>query len=401
MLALYRFFRAELDAQAPNPGAHCIAITDPGTPLERLAADDRFRRTFLNAPDIGGRFSALSLFGLVPAALIGVDIGRLLDRAAAMAAACGLGIAAADNPALRLGAALGGYARAGRDKVTLVLSPPIRALGAWLEQLLTESTGKQSRGLIVVNEEPLGTPEVYGGDRLFVSLSLGPDPDLADRLAALQAAGHPVVHLPLTDRVDVGGEFFRWELATAAAGMLLQVNPFDEPNVAQAKDATLAALTVFKQRGRLPEQPADSPDEVARVLAEARPGDYIALLAYVTPTPATAAALARLRLLLRDRTGLATTIGYGPRYLHSTGQLHKGGPPTAILLVLASEDTEDLAIPGEPYGFATLKMAQALGDLSTLRAAHRRALWLPSPGSVVETLERLGTILESKLGRRP
>ncbi|HET9490212.1 MAG TPA: hypothetical protein VFR64_10725 [Methylomirabilota bacterium] len=250
MLALYRFFRAELDAQVPNPGAHCIAITDPGTPLERLAADDRFRRTFLNAPDIGGRFSALSLFGLVPAALIGVEIGRLLDRAATMAAACGPGIAAADNPALRLGAALGGNARAGRDKVTLVLSPPIRALGAWLEQLLTESTGKQGRGLIVVNEEPLGTPEVYGGDRLFVALSLGPDPDLAGRLAALQAAGHPVVHLPLTDRVDVGGEFFRWELATAVAGVLLRSWLLELTADVLATDPELSAWVEDSGEGR-------------------------------------------------------------------------------------------------------------------------------------------------------
>jgi RpiB/LacA/LacB family sugar-phosphate isomerase len=400
MLTLYRFFRAELEARGSDPGAHCVAITDPGTALARLAAEQRFRRTFLNPADIGGRFSALSLFGLVPAALIGVDLDRLLERAAAMAAACGPGIAAADNPGLRLGAALGGFALAGRDKVTLVLSEPIRALGAWLEQLLTESTGKRGRGLVVVHEEPLGPPEVYGPDRLFVALTLAPDPELARQLAALQAAGHPVVQLGLGDRADLGGEFFRWQLATAAAGALLEVNPFDEPNVAQAKAATLAALATFTERGRLPEWPADGVDEIVRVLGQARPGDYIALLAYVTPSAPTAAALARLRLLLRDRTGLATTLGYGPRYLHSTGQLHKGGPPTPILLMLASEDTDELPIPGERYGFATLKLAQALGDLATLRAAHRRALWLPGRGSTVEAIEQLTTALDRHLPRR-
>ncbi len=397
MLALYRFFRAELEGQVANPGAHFVAITDPGTPLARLAAEGRFRRTFLNPADIGGRFSALSLFGLVPAALLGVDLERLLERAAAMAAACRPELAAADNAGLRLGAALGGFALAGRDKVTLVISEPIRALGAWLEQLLTESTGKQGRGLVVVDDEPLGPPEAYGPDRLFVALTLGADPELTRRLRPLQAAGHPVIRLPLAEQTDLGGEFFRWELATAAASALLEVNPFDEPNVAQAKDATQAALATFKERGRLPEWPADSIDEVVRVISQAQPGDYVALLAYVTPTPATAAALARLRLLLRDGTGLATTVGYGPRYLHSTGQLHKGGPPTPVLLVIASEDAEELPIPSERYGFATLKLAQALGDLATLRAAHRRALWVPVRGSIVEALERLTGALERNL----
>jgi len=400
MLALYRFFRAELGAQVASPGVHFVAITDRDTPLARLAAEGRFRRTFLNPADIGGRFSALSLFGLVPAALIGADLERLLERAAAMAAACGPGITAADNPGLRLGAALGGFALAGRDKVTLVLSEPIRALGAWLEQLLTESTGKQGRGLVVVHEEPLGPPEAYGPDRLFVALTLGADPELARRLGPLQTAGHPVIMLSLADRADLGGEFFRWEFATAVAGALLEVNPFDEPNVAQAKDATQAALATFKERGRLPEWPIDGIDEVVRVISQAQPGDYIALLAYVTPTTATAAALARLRLLLRDGTGLATTVGYGPRYLHSTGQLHKGGPPTPILVILASEDAEDLPIPGERYGFATLKLAQALGDLATLRAAHRRALWVPVRGSVVEAVERLSAALGPNLRRQ-
>jgi RpiB/LacA/LacB family sugar-phosphate isomerase len=397
MLTLYRFFRAEVERETKRPGAHFVAITDAGTPLERLATEGRFRHAFLNAADIGGRFSALSLFGLVPGALLGVDLGRLLDRAAAMAATCAPTAPIAGNPALRLGAVLAGWAASGRDKVTLVLSPAIRTLGAWLEQLLTESTGKQGRGLIVVNDGPVGPPQVYGDDRVFVALTLGADPLLEQSLAPLAAAGHPVVQLRLADRLDVGAEFFRWELATAVAGALLEVNPFDEPNVAQAKDATQAALATFKERGRLPDWPADSPEDLVRTLRQARPGDYVAFLAYLTPDAATTAALDRLRTLVRDRTRLATTIGYGPRYLHSTGQLHKGGPATPILVLLTSENGPDVPIPGERYGFATLKMAQALGDLATLRAAHHRTLWLPVHGRADEMIDRLHATLAYNL----
>ncbi len=398
MLALYRFFRAELEARVAPLGSHFIAITDPGSPLARLAAEGGFRRTFLNPPDIGGRFSALSLFGLVPGALLGAPLDRLLDRAAGMAAACGATVPAAENPGLRLGAALGGFAAVGRDKITLLLSEPLRAFGAWLEQLVTESTGKAGRGLVVVNDEPPGAPEVYGADRLFVAVTLGADPALQRALTPLGAAGHPIVRLRLADRLDLGAEFFRWELATAAAGALLEVNPFDEPDVARAKDATQAALAAFKERGRLPEWPADDVEDLARVLRQARPGDYVALLAYLTPEPATTAALGRLRLLVRDRLRLATAVGYGPRYLHSTGQLHKGGPPTPILVILASDDADDLPIPGERYGFATLKLAQALGDLATLRAVQRRALWLPVRGEPVEAIDRLTATLAQNLG---
>jgi RpiB/LacA/LacB family sugar-phosphate isomerase len=397
MMALYRFFRAEVDRQVERPGEHFVAITDAGTPLEHLAAEARFRRTFVNAADIGGRFSALSYFGLVPGALAGIDVGRLLERAVAMAAACGSAVPPRDNPALRLGAVLGGLAGAGRDKVTLVLSERVRALGAWLEQLLTESTGKQGRGLIVVHEEAPGPPAAYGDDRVFVGLALGGDAAVDHALAPLGAAGQPVARLALADAYDIGAEFFRWELATAAAGFLLDINPFDEPNVAQAKDATQSALATFKERGRLPEWPADSAEDVARVLRQARPGDYVAILAYLTPEPATTAALQALRMLVRDRTRLATTVGYGPRYLHSTGQLHKGGPPTPIVLMFAADEGDSLPIPGERYGFGTLKMAQALGDLATLRAAQRRALWLPVQSPAPQAIDRLRLTLERTL----
>jgi hypothetical protein len=298
-----------------------------------------------------------------------------------------------ENPGLHLGATLAGLAQAGRDKVTLLLSPGIRALGAWLEQLLTESTGKQGRGLIVVNEEPLGPPDVYGNDRVFVAMGLDGDPALEAAAASLAAAGHPVVRHGLEDPYDVGAEFFRWEVATAGAGAVLGLNPFDEPNVAQAKDATSGALARFLETGRLPEWPMDTVDELARVLRAARPGDYVALLAYLTPTPETTAALQRLRTVVRDRRHLATTAGYGPRYLHSTGQLHKGGPPSPILVIFTAAH-EDLAIPGERYGFATLEMAQALGDLATLRAAQRRVLWLPLDGRPSEALARIASALE-------
>jgi hypothetical protein len=333
----------------------------------------------------------------VPAALIGVDCRTLLDRANAMALKCGPSVPVTENPALGLGAVLGGLAASGRDKVTLVLSEPISSLGAWLEQLLTESTGKQGRGLIVINDEPLGPPAVYGHDRVFVAMTLSGDTKMDTALAALEAAGHPVVRVSLTDRFDLGGEFFRWELATAAAGVLLDINPFDEPNVSQAKEATQEALAVFKERGRLPEWPHDTVETVSQALIQARSGDYVALLAYLTPEPTTTAALATLRRLVRDRLRLATTVGYGPRYLHSTGQLHKGGPPTPILVLLAPDDGEELPIPGERFGFRTLKLAQALGDLATLRAAQRRVFWLPVHGAAPDAIGHLTDALASRL----
>ncbi|HYE93295.1 MAG TPA: RpiB/LacA/LacB family sugar-phosphate isomerase [Terriglobales bacterium] len=396
MLTLYRFFRAELEREGPRAGAHFVAITDPGTPLQKLAAESGFRRTFVNEPRIGGRFSALSFFGLVPAALIGVDVARLIERAAAMGARSGPAVPAAASPGLRLGATLAAFAQAGRDKVTLLLSPGVQALGAWLEQLITESTGKLGKGLIVVNDEPAGPPAVYGADRVFVTVQLGKDPQLEAAGAALEAAGHPVVRLTLDDAYDVGAEFMRWEIATAAAGIILGLNPFDEPNVAQAKEATNAALARFLETGRLPEWPTESVGDLARVLAEARPGDYVGLLAYLTPRDETTAALQQVRVLLRDRTRLATTVGYGPRYLHSTGQLHKGGPPTPILVIFTTTH-DDIPIPGERYGFATLEMAQALGDLATLRAAQRRVLWIPLDGAPAEALGRVRASLEKEL----
>src|SRR5262245_59016658 len=389
MLTLYKFFRAELERRVDTPGAHFVAITDPGTPLERLAVDARFRRTFLNDSRIGGRYSALSYFGLVPAALLGIDVAALLERAERMASRCAASVPVRENPGVQLGALLGALARAGRDTLTRVPIGPIASLGAGLEQLITESTGKQSRGVVVVNDEPRVAPTLYGSDRVFVSLTVAGQPVPESWLGALEDAGHPVVRLELADRFDLGAEMFRWEMATGLVGVVLALNPFDEPNVAQAKDATQAALATFKERGALPEWPIDRVEEVARTLQQARGGDYVALLAYVMPSPEMTAALQALRTLVIERTQLATTLGDGPRYLHSTGQLHKGGPPTPILLLFMAEDAEDLAIPGESFGFSALKSAQALGDLATLRAAHRRAFLLRLDGRPVEALQRL------------
>jgi RpiB/LacA/LacB family sugar-phosphate isomerase len=397
MLALYKFFRARLEKHVASPGRHFVAITDPGTPLERLAADGAFRRAFFNDPRIGGRYSALSYFGLVPAALLGIDVRAMLDRADAMARRCAASVPSPDNPGLLLGAILGGLGATGRDKVTLALSEPIVSFGAWVEQLITESTGKLGKGLVVVNEEPRAPVTAYGSDRVFVSLALpghGPDETW---LGGLERAGHPVVRLTLADRFDVGAEFFRWEFATATAGAVLGINPFDEPNVAQAKDATQAALASFKDSGALPEWPIDRVEDVARALAQARPGDYVALLPYLTATPETTAALQALRALVLERTRLATTLGVGPRYLHSTGQIHKGGPPTPIALLFTGPDAEDAAIPGESYGFSVLKSAQALGDLATLRAAQRRAFLLRVDGRPADAIGRLTAALAKLL----
>jgi len=412
-LAFYRFFRARVEQAVPKAGSQFIAITDPGTPLEQLAKAEHFRRVFLNPPTIGGRYSAISYFGCVPAALIGVDLNRVLEATEAMVSRCGAGVPARENPGVILGAALGALAKAGRDKVTLVLSPGVRAFGGWVEQLLAESTGKNGRGLVPVDGEPLGAPAVYGTDRCFVVVALEGDTQLDGRLAELRAASHPVFRIALTDAFDLGAEFFRWEVATAAAGALLEVNPFDEPHVQEAKDNTAKLLEAYRSGGEPSDgpaaceaegvslftdpgiQPASVADGLAAHLARARPGDYLALLAYLPPGDDVSARLQALRTLLRDRLKIATTVGYGPRYLHSTGQLHKGGPDTGLFIQITWEDPEDLAVPGEPYSFAVLKRAQALGDLRALRDRGRRVIRLHLNRSPADALERLTGMVAS------
>jgi glucose-6-phosphate isomerase len=342
-------------------GSRFVAITDPGTPLADLAADRGFREVFLSPPDIGGRYSALSLFGLVPAALIGADLEGLLDSAEEMGARCGPDAPAADSPGLWLGAALGEAALAGRDKLTLVLPEEVSALGFWIEQLIAESTGKEGKGILPVEGEVLGGPEVYGPDRVFVCLGD------AGFLTDLEDHGHPVLVLPHTDRMDLGAQMFEWEFATAVAGAVLGIHPFDQPDVGSAKEATRRALE---------EAPGERPDrgDLAILLGSARPGSYLAIQAYLPRAEDVAARLQAARMRLRDRLSIATTMGFGPRFLHSTGQLHKGGPNTGLFVQVLEPPAQDVPIPGQPYTFARLLGAQADGDIRALRDRERRVV---------------------------
>ncbi len=342
--------------KAPD-GARFAAITDEGTPLDAVARERGFRRVFHGHPEIGGRYSALSAFGMAPAALVGADVAQLSMRAQEMFEACRRTVPA-ENPGALLGAVLGEAALAGRDKLTLVFPSELRGFGIWVEQLLSESLGKEGTGIVPVEGEPLASPEVYGADRVFVALGEH------EGLDAIEAAGHPVIRLPYSDPTQLPAEFARWEIATAIAGHVLGVHPFDQPNVQAAKDATARVLA----------DPAPLPATLplADVLASLRPGDYLALLAWLPRTPGHAATLQDLRLRVRDRYGVATTAGFGPRYLHSTGQLHKGGPSSGAFIQIVQDDPADLPVPGKPYTFAQLKAAQAQGDLEALVARGRR-----------------------------
>ncbi|HET7789675.1 MAG TPA: bifunctional transaldolase/phosoglucose isomerase [Gemmatimonadales bacterium] len=354
-------------------GEQFVAITDPGTPLAGLAADRKFRRAFLNPADIGGRYSALSYFGLVPAALLGLDVAKLLHRAHRMTEACAAFVAGYQNPAAWLGAILAEAALGGRNKATFVLSPGIASFGLWVEQLLAESTGKEGKGVLPVAGEPLGAPEVYGADRVFISIALADERDqkIDGQLGALAAAGHPVVRLVLDDRYDIGAEFFRWEFATAVLCSILRINAFDQPNVAESKQNTKNVLAKKE-----PPAAAATAQELDRFYAGVKPGDYVALMAYLPPTPDSDRRLAGIQRTLRDRLKVAVTLGYGPRFLHSTGQFHKGGPPVGNFLQITDRAPDDLPIPGEPFTFGTLETAQAEGDLRALRSRGRPALRL-------------------------
>src|SRR5438876_1932513 len=374
-LSHYRYFWQ----QTGQKGGQFIAITDPGTSLADEASRRGFRRTFLNPPDIGGRYSALSYFGLVPAALGRVDVSGVLDRAATMVQACSPSVPAGENPGAWLGAVFAEAAKVGRDKITIVAPPAIQSFGVWAEQLIAESTGKEGKGLVPVADEALGTPQVYGNDRLFVRLAL-PGDDEPSALAALGKAGHPVVTLKLSDPLAIGAEFFRWEYAIAVAGAILGLNVFDQPNVQEAKDLTRKVLsegnppTVGEGIRWAGQQGATLDAAVQSLLGQARPGDYLALLAYIAPDEEHDRALNSIRLAIRDKHRVATTVGYGPRYLHSTGQLHKGGPNTGVFLQIVGDDVKDLEIPGERFTFGVLKQAQALGDFQALRNHGRRVL---------------------------
>jgi transaldolase/glucose-6-phosphate isomerase len=352
-----------------NAGKHFAAITDPGTSLEKLARDHGFLWIFSNPPDIGGRYSALSYFGLVPGALMGVNVAEMLERAVEMESACADSVAPEKNPGVWLGAVMGVLATKGRNKVTLIASPKVATFGYWVEQLLAESTGKEGKGLVPIEGEPLGKPEVYGKDRLFVYIRLDADPPNR-AVRALEKAGHPVVTLTMRDKLDLGGEFFRWEVATAIAGSILGIDAFDQPNVQESKDNTKKVLAGFKSKHKLPaaESVAASKAKsgIKSLLDRAKSGAYFATMAYTARTAGSESAIQAIRTAIRDSTGIATTAGYGPRFLHSTGQLHKGGPKTGLFLQIVQDDRKDVPIPGQPYSFSILKQAQSLGDLQSL-----------------------------------
>jgi transaldolase/glucose-6-phosphate isomerase len=380
-LSFFRYFWRRVGQTIGECRSRFVAITDPGTPLERLARERSFRRIFSATPDVGGRYSALTAFGLVPAALVGAPVPAVLDSAWRMAEASASCVAAALNPGLLLGAVLGELGQAGRDKITLVASPSLASFPSWLEQLIAESTGKDHKGLVPVADEPLAAPDRYQADRLFVSLELEADDRKAiDRqMSALGTTGHPVVRIRVGDRTDLGQEFFRWELAVAAAGAVLGIQPFNQPDVELAKQLARQAMAAPAGGGASVEEAiASRPDSLAPALTawltSVRPGDYLALQAYLAPSKEISALVEDLRAALRQRTLAATTLGYGPRFLHSTGQLHKGGPATGLFLQLVDEPAADIPVPETAYTFGQLIRAQAVGDYQALKQRGRRVL---------------------------
>ncbi|HEY3973231.1 MAG TPA: bifunctional transaldolase/phosoglucose isomerase [Candidatus Sulfotelmatobacter sp.] len=399
----YFFERTKQAVGAAKVGSQFVAITDPGSKMQQVAEADHFLHVFFGRPSIGGRYSALSNFGMVPAAAMGIDTRKFLDRAAEMVHACRSGVAAEQNPGAVLGIILGTAANAGRDKVTMITSPGISDLGAWLEQLLAESTGKVGKGIIPVDRESLGSPEVYGSDRVFVYVRLESAPDATqdEHVAAIEKAGHPVVRISMPDIYDLGAEFFRWEIATAVAGSIIGINAFNQPDVEASKVATRSLTTEYEKNGSLP---AESPvvedagiklftdeknaAELAKAargdnslagylkahLARIQAGDYFAVLGYIQMNAEHETALQAIRHLVRDKKRVATVLGFGPRFLHSTGQAYKGGPNSGVFLQITCDDSVELPVPGQKYTFGVVKAAQARGDFQVLADRGRRAM---------------------------
>ncbi len=411
--AFCEFFWAKMcETIGDAAGQHFIAITDPNSDLETLARDRNFLSVFYGLPEIGGRFSALSNFGMVPAALIGIDVRAFLRRAIAMGERCKM--PDDQNPGLLLGLILGELAKAGRDKVTLVTSPKLWDLGAWLEQLLAESTGKNGRGLIPVDLEEVATPDVYGEDRVFVYIRLKDNADAEQDagIENLRAANFPVVQIDVAGLLDLGAEFFRWEYATAVAGAVMNINPFDQPNVQESKNFTAQLTQAYEKEGMLPVQKpffvdgdvvvyADEANAqalgtikdldscIAGLLNQIRAGDYVALCAYLDMNEDTVAVLQALRHRIRNVYQVATTLGFGPRFLHSTGQLHKGGPNNVVVVQLMSDDATDVDIPGRAFSFGVLKQAQALGDARALSSQKRRAIRIHFKADIIAGIRRM------------
>ena len=421
----YFFAKVAAKVGADHAGKQFIAITDPGSSLEQRAKEQHFRRIFYGVPSIGGRYSVLSPFGLVPAAIAGLNIAELVKVSRSMIRSCGPDVPPAENPAVALGITLGVAAGRGRDKITMLASPALASFGAWVEQLFAESTGKQGKGLVPIDGEPLGRPEVYGDDRLFIDLALKGETDAEHeaKLKKLETAGHPVIRISQNSLPHIVQEFVRFEIATAVAGAVLGINPFDQPDVEASKIKTRDLTSAFEKSGELPrERPvcaeqalavftdeanaatlrkAGAGDNVASWLAahlaRITNGDYFALLAYVARNEQNTSALQNLRVAVRDRRHVATCLEFGPRFLHSTGQAYKGGPDSGVFLQITADDAEDLAIPGRRASFGVVKNAQARGDFEVLLERGRRALRVHLHGDVAAGLQALQTTFERAL----
>jgi transaldolase/glucose-6-phosphate isomerase len=424
--AFFRYFfqRTQQTVGVSNAASHFIAITDPGTTLEQEARETGFLRVFVNDPNIGGRYSALSYFGMVPAALAGYDLTTILDRAINAMHANAATVAPNAAPGVRFGAAIGALAKGGRDKLTIVAHPAVRAFGAWAEQLIAESTGKSGTGIVPVDGEPPGTVDAYGNDRVFVYVGAGlaGEPEsIAPWLAALEEAGHPVIRLAMSDALDIGEQFYLWEIATAAAGVVLGIDAFDQPNVQESKDNTKRLLADFAAEGRFSEAApalqttealvfplsgshtaslgADLPRAVAAITAQIKPGDYVAFNAYVPMNADDETLLQRIRTTVRDAVHVATTVGFGPRFLHSTGQLHKGGSNEGVFFQVTYDPPFDLPIPAM-VGFRTLQRSQALGDFESLDKRNRRGIRVHLTGDAKSGLAALASALEAAVSAK-
>ncbi|MXY77586.1 MAG: hypothetical protein F4Y40_11015 [Acidimicrobiia bacterium] len=397
-LSLFRYFWGEVSSVHDHPGERFVALTDPGSGLEALARERRFRRIFATPPDVGGRYSALTPFGLVPAALIGMDIESLQANAAAMADECGPDRPVVASPGLRLGAVMGESALAGRDKLTYICSPAVTAFGAWVEQLVAESTGKNGTGIVPVAGEPLGDPESYGQDRLFVFMALqGDEPPAWEEIRdGLRRRGHPMVGITLRHIDGLGAEMFRSEMAVASAGSILGINPFDQPDVQVAKDLARRAMSPEGLEGSVQETSSDSPRLAAALGAWAamiEPGDYVGIHAYLPMGGPAAPVLESLVPLLRDRYRVPVTLGYGPRFLHSTGQLHKGGANTGVFLQLVDSPGPDIDVPEADFSFGELLEGQAAGDYQALTGRDRRVLRVRLTGDTRSAVETVAGLL--------
>lgn len=392
-LVLYKYFRELLENAIgkENAGGHFVSITDPGTHLESLAYADGFRRIFQNPADIGGRYSILSYFGIVPAALIGIDIPKLLCRADLMRNQCASLAIDQNNPGAWLGAFVGTMALLGRNKLTLVTSPSIACFGLWAEQLIAESTGKEGKGIIPVVNEPMLDPTSYKNDRMFVYMRLDDDnnTNIDASIADIEASGQPVLHLRLRDLYDLGAEFFRWEFATAIAAAILGVHPFDQPNIQQTKDYALDSLENPPSSEQC--QHSDSISSITNLLSAANTGDYLAIMAYIHQTPETDRALSALRRSITENHYIPTTLGYGPRFLHSTGQIHKGGPNNGLFFQITTEHDVDIPIPNKPYTFGVLTDAQSMSDLKVFQDLERRVAMVRLPSDLNSAIEQLAT----------